>query len=127
MKVKDIKPKAAVDEITLTIESMDESREVRGGSLRVANATGVDDTGSVVITLWNDDITKVKTGDTIKITKGWAGEYQGKIQLSAGKFGKLEVVGSGSGAAPKSAASAKKAEKPAKNEDVDFAVDEDLI
>ncbi len=121
MKIKDIKPKAAVDEITLNIESIDEPREVRGGSLRVANATGTDDTGSVLLTLWNDDIAKVKTGDTIKIIKGWAGEYQGKIQLSAGKFGKLEVVSSGAAAAPA------KAEKKAKNADVDFAVDEDLI
>ncbi len=127
MKVNQIKPKAAVDEITLTIESVDEPREVRGGSLRVANATGVDDTGSVVITLWNDDIAKVKTGDTIKIIKGWAGEYQGKIQLSAGKFGKLEVVSSAGGAGAAAKGAAKKAEKPAKNEDVDFAVDEDLI
>ncbi|HLP79379.1 MAG TPA: DNA-binding protein [Acidobacteriota bacterium] len=118
MKVKEIKAKAAVDEITLTIESIDEPREVRGGSLRVANATGVDETGSVVITLWNDDINKVKTGDKVKITKGWAGEYQGKIQLSAGKFGKLEVVGAGA-AAP---AKGKK-----KAEEVDFAVDEDII
>ena len=121
MKVNEIKAKAAVDEITLKIESIDEPREVRGGSLRVANATGSDDTGSVVLTLWNDDITKVKTGDTIKIIKGWAGEYQGKIQLSAGKFGKLEVLGGD--AAPK-AESPKKAKK---NEDVAFAVDEDLI
>lgn len=120
MKVNEIKPKAAVDEITLKIESMDEAREVRGGSLRVANATGTDETGSVLITLWNDDIAKVKKGDTIKIIKGWAGEYQGKIQLSAGKFGKLEVVGAGAG-------SKADAKKPAKSAEVDFAVDEDLI
>lgn len=119
MKVKELKGKSPVDEITLKIESIDEPREVRGGSLRVANANGTDDTGSVVITLWNDDINKVKTGDTIKIVKGWVNEYQGSLQLSAGKFGKLEVISS-DGAAAKPA----KAKKPA---EVDFAVDEDII
>ena len=29
----------------------------------------------------------------IHITNGWVGEYQGELQLSTGKFGKLEVVG----------------------------------
>ncbi len=121
MKVKDLKAKAAVDEITLTIESIDEPREVRGGSLRVANANGTDDTGSVTLTLWNDEINKVKTGDKIKISKGWVGEYQGKLQLSAGKFGKLEVLGGGD------APAAPATKKSAKNKDVDFAIDEDII
>ncbi|MFT4313079.1 MAG: OB-fold nucleic acid binding domain-containing protein, partial [Candidatus Woesearchaeota archaeon] len=92
MKVEQLQANSPVEEITLKISEVQEPREVRDGQLKVANATGKDDSGSVTLTLWNDDINKVKTGDTIKITKGWAGEYQGKIQLSAGKFGTLEVL-----------------------------------
>lgn len=117
MKVKELKAKAAVDEITLNIESIEEPRTVRSG-LVVANATGTDETGSVTITLWNDEVNKVKTGDQIKISKGWVGEYQGKLQLSAGKFGKLEVLSSGNAPAPK---------KKGKNEAVNFAIEEDII
>jgi replication factor A1 len=116
MNVKELKPKAAVDEITLKIDSIDEPRTVRNGSLTVANATASDSTGQVTITLWNDDINRIKVGDSIKITKGWVGEYQGQLQLSAGKFGKLEVVASGGAEAPK---------KAKKSADVD--VDEDII
>jgi replication factor A1 len=114
MNVKDLKPKAAVDEITLKVDSIDEPRAVRGGSLTVANANCSDSTGSVVVTLWNDDVNRIKVGDSIKITKGWVGEYQGALQLSAGKFGKLEVTGG-------------KAAKAAPKKEVDFAVDEDII
>jgi replication factor A1 len=92
MKVKELKDKKGVDEITLKITSKEEPRDVRGGSLKVCNATGEDDTGKVTITLWNDDIDRVEAGDTIKITKGWSQIYNGTMQISSGKFGKIEKV-----------------------------------
>jgi replication factor A1 len=117
MQVKDIKAKGPVDEITLHIDSVDEPRSVRDGGLQVANASASDETGTITITLWNDDVNKVKTGDTVKITKGWVGEYQGKFQLSAGKFGKMEVTDSKPIAAKAKKASAKVTE----------AIDDDII
>jgi len=92
MKVNELKDKSAVDEITLKIVSKEEPREVRGGTLKLCNCTGEDDTGKVTITLWNNDIDKVKEGDTIKIVKGWASIYQDNMQISAGKFGEIEVL-----------------------------------
>ncbi len=92
MKVNELKDKGQVDEITLKIVSKEEPKEVRGGSLKVCNATGEDDTGKVVITLWNQDIDKVKEGDTIKITKGWSQNYNGSMQVSSGRFGTLEII-----------------------------------
>lgn len=91
MKVNELKDKSVVDELTLKITSKDEPREINSG-LKVCNLLGEDDTGSVTVTLWNQDIDKVNNGDTIKITKGWAQIYQDKMQVSAGKFGKLEVI-----------------------------------
>ena len=116
MQVKDINSKGAVDEIVLRIESIDEPRAVRDGALSVANATASDETGTITLTLWNKDIEKVKTGDTVKITKGWVGDYQGSFQLSAGKFGQIEVISSDEQAAAESS-----------NADVDSAIDDDII
>ena len=93
MKVTDLKDKAPVDEITLTVTAKEEPRDVRGGSLRVCNVTGKDDTGTVIVTLWNNDIEKVHEGDTIRITTGWSAVYNNVMQVSSGKFGKLEIVG----------------------------------
>ena len=92
MKVNELKDRGAVDEITLKVVSKEEAKEVRGGSLRVCKLVGEDDTGKVAVTLWNDDIEKVKEGDTIKITKGWSQEYNGDMQVSSGRFGQLEVI-----------------------------------
>ena len=98
MQVKDLKDKTQVDEITLKITAKEDAKDVRGGTLKMCNATGEDETGSVTVTLWQQDVDKVNVGDTIKITKGWAQEYQGKLQVSSGRFGQLEVVGKGQGA-----------------------------
>ncbi len=92
MKVKELQDRGKVDEITLEITAKEEPREVRGGSLKVCNLTGKDDTGEVTITLWNNDIDKVKEGDKIKILNGWSQTYNGAMQISPGKFGSFEVV-----------------------------------
>jgi len=46
----------------------------------------------VNLTLWNDDIDKVEVNSKIKITNGWVSSYKNKLQVSAGKYGKLEVI-----------------------------------
>ena len=38
-------------------------------------------------------IDKVKVGSKVKISNGYVKEFQGEPQLTAGKFGKLEVEG----------------------------------
>jgi len=92
MKVNELTDKGGVEEITLKITAIEEPRDVRGGTLRVCNCTGEDDTGKVVVALWNEDIDKVKEGDSIKITKGWSQMYNDSMQISSGKFGTLEVL-----------------------------------
>jgi replication factor A1 len=92
MKVNELKDKGAVDEIILKITSKDEVKEMRGGSLRLCNCKGSDETGEVNVALWNDDVDKVNEGDSIKIKKGWSQVYQGEMQVSSGKFGSIEIL-----------------------------------
>jgi replication factor A1 len=66
-----------------------------GKALRVANAILQDDSGSIKLTLWNDDTSRFKEGDRVKIENGYVGEFKGEKQLSSGKFGKIEKVGEG--------------------------------
>ena len=67
-----------------------------GKNISVANAVLKDDSGSIKLSLWNDDIKRFKDGDKIKVTNGYVNEFQGEKQLTSGKFGSLEKVeGSG--------------------------------
>ena len=68
-----------------------------GKEMTVANAILKDDSGTIKLTLWNEDASKYKEGDKIKIENGYVNEFQGEKQLTAGKFGKMEKVGEGEG------------------------------
>lgn len=63
-----------------------------GRELKVANAILKDDSGSIKLTLWNDDILRFKNGDKIKINNGYITEFQGEKQLTSGKFGNMELI-----------------------------------
>jgi len=92
MKVKELQAKGPVDELIVKITQKGEVRDVKGGMLKLCECVGEDDTGTIKVALWNKDIEAVNKGDTLKITKGWANEYQGEISVSSGRFGKLEIL-----------------------------------
>lgn len=94
MEIKDLKPRMGKVEIEVEIAEISEVKNFQkfGTSGRVATAKVKDKTGEVKMTLWNDEIDMVKVGDKVKITNGYVNEFQGEMQLTAGRFGKLEVV-----------------------------------
>jgi len=96
MKVKELRPESKVDVIELVVRDKGAARDfsTRTGSTgKVADAKAVDDEGSEVsVSLWNDEIDRVQANDRIRITNGWAREWRGNLQVSAGRFGKLEVL-----------------------------------
>src|SRR5437899_5434168 len=96
MKAKDLRTESKVDTIDLTIREKGAAREFSsrsGSSGKVCDAKAVDDEGTEVsVSLWNDEIERVQANDRIRITNGWAREWRGNLQVSAGKYGKLEVL-----------------------------------
>ena len=97
MEIKDIEANKGNVDIVAEVVSKDEPREFEkfGKKGSVCNAKLKDESGEVKLTLWNDDIGGVEIGDKIHLQNGWCSEYQGEKQLSAGKFGKIEVVEKG--------------------------------
>ena len=100
-----------------------------GKELIVANAILKDDSGTIKLTLWNDEASKFKEGDQVKIENGYVNEFQGEPQLTAGKFGKIELVDGaqkelGSDA---SEAGADTVNKGSESEDSEVAADESAV
>lgn len=97
MKIKDLKDRTKIDEIVLTIVEKREPRDFEskwtGSSGKVCDATGQDEDGDKVsVTLWNEEIDRVPLNARIRISNGWTSKYRNTLQVSAGKFGKLEVL-----------------------------------
>lgn len=95
MNIKDLRAGQGKIDVEGIIKSKGEVRVINkyGKDLKLCNAVLNDDSGEISLTLWNDDAEKVKQGDNIKISNGYVSEFNGKLQLTSGKFGKLEVVG----------------------------------
>lgn len=93
-KISDLQPRQGKINIKIKIVSVGEIYEFDkpGFSGKVATAVAKDDSGQIDLTLWNTEIEIVKKGDVVHITNGYVNEFQGKKQLTAGRFGKLEVV-----------------------------------
>ena len=98
MQIKDLKPKQGNVDIVVDVVDIGDAREFNkfGKPGRVATAIAKDETGDVKLTLWNEDIDKVKAGDKIHLTNGYVSEWQGEMQLTTGRLGKLEIIGKAS-------------------------------
>jgi replication factor A1 len=59
---------------------------------KIVDAVVADETGSIKLTLWNEQIDMVSVGDNIKIENGYVTSFKSELQLNVGKFGKLTVI-----------------------------------
>ena len=63
-----------------------------GNNASVAKALIADETGTIKLCLWNEQIDSVSVGDTIQIENARASTFRGERQLSVGKKGTLNNV-----------------------------------
>lgn len=95
MKIADLKPKQGnvnLEEVEVTEISPIREFSKFGKAGRVCNATIKDASGSMAMTLWNEQIDQVKVGSKLKITDAYVSEWQGVKQLTTGRNGKFEVL-----------------------------------
>jgi len=85
----------AVNVIAKTI-SKSEIRNIAAGRdgapHRVCDALVGDDTGCVYLTLWDDNIEKVKEEDTVNVKNGYVNLFRGNMRLNVGRYGTLEIA-----------------------------------
>lgn len=128
MKISELKPKMPGINLEFEVAEKGEIREFNkfGRSGKVCNAVAKDSSGTVKLTLWNEDVDRINVGDKVKLTEGYVGEYQGEMQLTTGRGGKLEVIGKADTTEKETAPSGKPAEKkPAKKDEPKESDEED--
>jgi replication factor A1 len=95
VKIKELRDGMKRVNVQATVTEKSDPREVmsrfKDQTYRVATATIADETGTVRLTLWNDQIEMVKVNDKVRIENGYVTSFRGEIQLNAGKFGTLTV------------------------------------
>jgi replication factor A1 len=95
-KVGELTPQSRAVNVTAKVVSKSEIREIpmgRDGSAhKVCDALVGDETGTVYLTLWDDNIEKVNDNDTVRVENGYVTLFKGNIRLNIGKYGKLEMA-----------------------------------
>ncbi len=95
MKISELKAGMRNVSVTGKIDSVGEPRTVNlkaGGTNNVADAIISDESGSIKLSLWGDDINKVRPGDRVSVENGYINTFKGENSLAVGKFGKLNKV-----------------------------------
>lgn len=94
MEIKDLQAgQGKIDIIAEVIEKGDARQFDKFGQTgKVATAVLKDASGTVKLSLWNEQVEQVNLGDTVHVTNGYVKEYKGEKQLTTGRAGKIEIV-----------------------------------
>ena len=86
-----MKPGMRRVDVSGKIINIDGPRDVQTkfGPGQVEPATLQDESGTVKVTLWNENISKVSPNDTVQIENGYVDSFRGELQLNVGRYGKL--------------------------------------
>ncbi len=94
MKIAELRPGMRRVDVAGKIVNIEGPRDVntKFGPGQVATATLEDESGSVKVTLWNENISKVAVNDSVAIENGYVDSFRGELQLNVGKYGKMNKV-----------------------------------
>jgi replication factor A1 len=92
MTVEELDPEADDVEITGTIKELPTPRAVstRYGQKKIVTAVFEDETGTIDLTLWEEEIEAIEEGAEVSITGAYVREWADDIQLNIGRDGNIE-------------------------------------
>jgi len=94
-RISELTPGMKQVQVEAKVLEISEPREVHsrtGEPLKVAEAQVHDETGSIKLALWNDQIRQVKVNDKISIYNGYVTSFRGQKQLNVGKYDPLVIL-----------------------------------
>lgn len=92
MKISELKDGMRKVDVEGIISEIPEPRNVTlrtGQQARVADCVLQDASGTIKLSLWNDDIDKVQVGSKVRIESGYISSFRGELRLNVGRFGHL--------------------------------------
>jgi replication factor A1 len=95
MNIKDLRDGMRTVEVEGEVIEISPPREVSlrtGGQAKVADATLKDETGTIKLSLWDNQIDQVAKGAHVKVTNGYINQFRGERQLNVGRYGKLDIL-----------------------------------
>ena len=94
MKISEITPGSSKINLDVSVVEKQPVREVntKFGQNTVCETIVEDESGNITLVLWGPQANEINVGDKLKIENGFVKEWNGNMQLSVGKFGKITKV-----------------------------------
>ncbi len=96
IKVSELRPLQKKIDIVVKVEDKAQERQVTtqsdGKFHRVCEALAGDESGCILLPLWDEHVDIVQKGRYYKITNAYTSMYRGSIRLCAGKYGTISPV-----------------------------------
>jgi len=93
-KIRDLTTYSRRVNLVAKVLEMGDAREVSSSSdgqlHRVAEALVGDESGTVLMTLWDENIGRFMVGDVVEVENGYAGTFRGSLRLNIGKYGNID-------------------------------------
>jgi len=91
-KIKDLTPQSKRVDVLAKCLDVSEAKDIPGkfgNSRKVAEATVADETGAIILSLWDNQIGSIIKDDVLGIKNGYVSLVRGHMRLNVGKYGQL--------------------------------------
>jgi len=90
-KINDLNENSKNVNATIKVIEIGETKDIpsRFGDKRVCEVKVADASGSILLSLWDDQIGKIAVGDTLSVQNGYISIVRNSMRLNIGKYGKM--------------------------------------
>ncbi|MBU1158889.1 MAG: single-stranded DNA-binding protein [Candidatus Thermoplasmatota archaeon] len=91
-KIKELTPQSKRVDVLAKCLEIGEAKEIPGrfgNTRKVAEATLADESGAIIMSLWDEQIGTVAKEDTVHVKNGYVSLVRGHMRLNVGKYGNL--------------------------------------
>lgn len=95
LKIRDLKPGMSNINMKVEVLEVSEQKEIitgRGVTHKILESEVEDETGSIMLVLWNDRIIPLTVGDILEIENGFVSSFKGKWRVDVGKYGVIKKI-----------------------------------
>jgi len=95
LNIHDLKPGMGSVNIKVRVSDISEPKQVitgKGITHEILEVEVKDETGAMILVLWDEKVIPVKVGDILQIENGFVTSFKGEWRINVGKYGEVGKV-----------------------------------
>jgi len=92
LNIRDLKPGMSSVNIKVTVSNISEPKQITSGKgieYEILEVEVKDETGTMMLVLWDEKVIPLKVGDVLRIENGFVTSFKGKWRINVGKYGEI--------------------------------------